>query len=319
MPYDSLTSRVDTAALVPEEVSRQMLDRVRGEVSAVLQMFRRVPVARNQVRFPVLSALPIAYWVNGDTGLKQTSEMAWTNKYLNIEEIAVIVPLPENVVMDLEDSGIDIWAEIRPDIEDAIGNTLDSAVFFGTNAPASFPTNINAAAVAAGNTATIGTATDAEGGIQDDLDVTIGQVEDDGFDPTGIVAKRSLRGLLRRARDTTGQRLSGLNADYTEYEGLRIAYPARGLWPTAVSTVRAFVGDFDEFVVGVRQDISFKVFDTGVITDAEGNIVFNLLQQDMVAVRFTFRAGWQVSNRINLDQPVEANRYPVSRLLAAAS
>lgn len=318
MPYDSLISRTDAAALVPEEVSRAMLGRIRGEISAALQLFTRVPVARSQVRFPILSALPIAYWVTGDTGLKQTSEMAWANKYLNIEELAVIVPLPENVVNDLDDSGVDIWAEIRPDIEDAIGNAFDTAVFFGINAPASFPTNVNAAAAAAGNTATIGTATTAAGGIQDDLDVLIGLVEDDGYDPTGIVAKRSLKGLLRRARDTQGQRLAGVNADYTEYEGLTIAYPARGLWPTAVSTVRAFVGDFSEFVAGVRQDISFKVFDTGVIQDNTGAIVYNLLQQDMVAVRFTFRAGWQVSNRINSDQPVEANRYPVGRLLAAA-
>lgn len=318
MPYDSLISRTDAAALVPEEVSREMLGRVRGEISAALQLFRRVPVAGSQVRFPVLSALPIAYWVTGDTGLKQTTEAAWANKYLNIEEIAVIVPLPANVVMDLESAGVDIWAEIRPDIEDAIGNAFDTAVFFGTNAPGTFPTNINAAALAAGNTATIGTSTAAQGGIQGDIDLVIGTVEDDGFDPTGIVAKRSLRGLLRRARDVNGNRLAGVNADYTQYEGLDIVYPARGLWPTAVSTVRAFVGDFSEFVAGVRQDIDFKVFDTGVIQDGAGVIVYNLLQQDMLAVRFTFRAGWQVSNRINLEQPTEANRYPVGRLLAAA-
>jgi hypothetical protein len=29
----------------------------------------------------------------------------------------------------------------------------------------------------------------------------------------------------------------------------------------------------------------------------------------------TFRTGWQVSNRINYDQPVEASRYPVGRLM----
>lgn len=317
MPYNDTLSRTDSAALVPEEVSNIMLGRIRGEISAALQLFRRVPIARSQVRFPILSALPIAYWVNGDVGLKQTSDLAWANKYLNVEEIAVIVPLPENVVMDLEGAGVDIWAEIRPDIEDAIGNTFDTAVWFGTNAPSSFPTNVNAAAVAAGNSTTIGTATTAQGGIQDDIDAAIGLVEDDGYDPTGIVAKRSVKGLLRRARTTQGERLTGVNADITEYEGLPISYPARGLWPTAGGTVRAFVGDFTEFVAGVRSDISFKVFDTGVIQDNTGAIVYNLLQQDMVAVRFTFRAGWQVSNRINLDQPVEANRYPVSRILAA--
>jgi len=319
--YDNLTSRTDSAALVPEQVARDMLGRVQQEISAVLRMFRNVPVTGSQTRFPILSALPIAYWVTGDTGLKQTTEMAWTNKYLNVEELAVLVPIPQNVFDDLQDSSanIDVWGEVRPEVEAAIGRALDSAVLFGTNAPGTFPTNVNAAAVAAGNTSTIGTAAQGAGGIQDDIDVAIGKVEDDGYDPNGIIAKRSLRGQLRRARDTTGQRLAGLNADYTQYEGLDISYPARGLWPTAVSTVRAFIGDFSEFVVGVRKDIKMDVFDTGVIQDASGDIVYNLLQQDMIAARFTFRAGWQVSNRINLDEPTEANRYPVARLLAAAS
>lgn len=318
MPYDNLTSRADAAALVPENVARDMLGRVRSERSAALQLFRNVPVVGAQTRFPVLSALPVAYWVTGDTGLKQTTEAAWANKYLNVEEIACIVPMPESVVDDLDASGVDVWEEVRPDIEEAIGVTLDTAVFFGTNAPASFPTNINAAAVAAGNTATIGTSTTAQGGIQGDLDTLIGLVEDDGFDPTGIVAARNIRGQLRRSRDTTGRRQDGVNADMTEYLGLAIAYVMRGLWPTDPSTVRAFVGDFSEFVIGVRQEIRFKLLTESVIQDATGAIVYNLAQQDMVAARFTFRAGWQVSNRINRDQPTEANRYPVGRLLAAA-
>lgn len=315
MPYNSLTSRADAAALIPEEVSRDMLGKIR-EQSAVLTMFRRIPVAGTQVRFPILSAMPVVYWVSGDTGLKQTSEAAWANKYLNVEELATIIPIPENVANDLDAAGVDVWEEIKPDLVEAVGRALDAAVFFGTNAPGTFPTNVNAAAAAAGNSVTEG-ATQAEGGIQDDIDEAIGLVEADGFDPTGIVAVRSLRGLLRRARNTLGDRLEGVNAQLTEYMGLSIAYPMRGLWATASGSPRAFVGDYTEFVVGVRQDISYKMLDQAVIQDASGNIVYNLAQQDMVALRLTFRAGWQVSNRINNDQAVEANRYPVARLITA--
>jgi HK97 family phage major capsid protein len=309
LPYNSLISRTDAAALIPEEVSKEMMGKIREE-SAVLTLFRRIPVAGTQVRFPILSALPIVYWVTGDTGLKQTTEAAWGNKFLNVEELATIVPIPESVAMDLDAAGIDVWEEIKPDLVEAVGRALDATVFFGTNAPTSFPTNISAAAAAAGNTFAE-TAAAAAGGFHDDIDVAIGMVETDGFDATGIVAARSARGRLRRARDANGQRLAGLNADLTEYEGLRIVYPMRGLFAAGI---RAFVGDFTEFVVGVRQDISYKVLTEAVIQDGAGAIVYNLAQQDMVALRLTFRAGWQVSNRINNDQAVEANRYPVARV-----
>jgi HK97 family phage major capsid protein len=315
LPYNSLISRTDAASLIPEEVSKEMMGKIREE-SAVLTLFRRVPVAGAQVRFPILSALPIAYWVTGDTGLKQTSEAAWSNKYLNIEELATIVPIPESVAMDLDAAGVDVWEEIKPDLIEAVGRALDAAVFFGTNAPASFPDDINAAALAAGNTHTEAAAATA-GGFHDDVDVAIGMVEADGFEPSGIVAARTARGRFRRARDADGQRLAGLNADLTEYEGIRIVYPMRGLFPTggAGANVRMFVGDFTEFVVGVRQDITYKLLTEAVIQDGAGVIVYNLAQQDMVALRLTFRAGWQVSNRLNNDQTVEANRYPVARLM----
>ena len=313
MAYNNIISRTDASGLIPEQWSREMLGHVRQQ-SAALTMFSRVPVARAQVRFPILSALPVAYWVNGDTGLKQTTEANWSNKYLNIEELACIVPIPQNV---FDDTDIDVWGELRPDIEEAIGRTLDATIFFGTNAPSSFPTDISTASAAAGNTVNEG-ATQANGGFQDDVDQVIGLVEADGYDPSGIVSARSAKGKFRRVRATTGERLDGMNDALTEYEGLPIMYPMRGLFPSGGSTntnVRMFVGDFTEFAIGVRQDLTYDVFREGVITDPTGAIIYNLMQQDMIALRVTFRAGWQVSNRINYDQPTEASRYPVGRLM----
>lgn len=312
MAYDNIVSRTDAAALIPEEVAREVIAGVREE-SAVLQLFRRVPVGRAQVRFPVLSALPTAYWVTGDTGLKQTTEANWANKFLNIEELAAIVPVPQNVVDDVD---YDIWGEIRPLLQEAIAGALDSAVFFGTNAPASFPTNLNAAAAAAGNVVVEGSAV-AAGGFQNDLDLAIETVEGDGFDYRGMFADRPIRGRLRRARNAQGDRLSGVNDQLTEYLGEQIVYGASGLWPSGASRPLAFPGDFSEFVVGVRQDISFTIATEGVIQDNTGAIVYNLFQQDMVAMRVTFRVGWQVSNRITRRQPTEANRYPVAVLRSA--
>lgn len=315
VPYDNLTSRTDVAALVPEDVSRSMLGKA-TESSAVLTMFRRIPVARNQTRFPILSALPVAYWVTGDTGMKQTTEVGWANKYLNIEEVATILPVPDSVVADME---VNVWDEAMPYLVEAVGRVVDSAVFFGVNAPASFPTNVSAAAAAAGNTLTEAAAATA-GGFFGDLDNLIGLVEADGFDVSGYVAARSARGRFRSARNAEGERLDAnrLDSGLASLDGSPIAYPMRGLFPVAGvagSNVRLFAGDWTEFVVGVRQDITLKVLDQAVIQDNTGTIIFNLAQQDMTALRLTFRIGWQVSNRINNDQPTEASRYPAARLM----
>ena len=314
MPYNSLVSRTDAAAMIPEEVSQLMLGNLQN-TSAVLSLGTPIPVARNQTRFPVLSALPTAYFVSGDTGLKQTTEAAWDNKYLNIEEIAAIVPIPEAV---LDDAGFDVWGSVRPLLENAIGRTLDAAVFFGTNAPAAWPDDIVTAAVAASNVVARGTNTQANGGLAADIVDLFGTVWADGYDVTGAVGNTTIRPRIMNARNVQGDRY-GDEISLTSLYGAEIAYPMRGQWPTGLSAAELIVGDFDNLVVGVRQDFTYKLITEGVITDAGGLVQYNLPQQDMVALRIVFRVGWEVANPINYDQGTEADRYPFAVLRSPAA
>ncbi|MEO1959799.1 MAG: phage major capsid protein, partial [Paracoccus sp. (in: a-proteobacteria)] len=81
MPYNNVIARGDTNE-VPDDLSTEIIQNATDQ-SAVMSLFRRANVSKRQNRFPVLAALPTAYWVNGDTGLKQTTQMAWANKMLN--------------------------------------------------------------------------------------------------------------------------------------------------------------------------------------------------------------------------------------------
>lgn len=312
MANDNIISRSDASALIPEEVSSEIIANLNNE-SAALTMFRRVTMSTSQIRMPVLAALPFAYWVNGDTGLKSTTEVNWENKFLNVEELAAIVPIPEAV---LEDTSYDVWGNVRPLLEEAIGIAVDQAVLFGINKPASWPNSIATAAAAApvGNTFVRGTHTAAEGGIAEDINGLFSTVEDDGFDVTGAVAHRKYRGFLRGARDAEGRRLDDVSP--TEAYGVAISYPARGQWPTGPSAVEMIAGDFTQGILGVRQDITYKVLDQAVITDPTGAIKFNLPQQDMVALRVVFRCAFEVSNGITYDQPDKTKRYPFATMLA---
>jgi HK97 family phage major capsid protein len=311
LPYDNLISRTEAGALIPEVVSDILLKNLQS-TSAALALSRRTTMSTAQTRMPVLSALPTAYFVNGDTGLKQTTEVNWANKFLNVEEIAAIVPIPENV---LDDASFDIWGTVRPLLEQAAGRTLDAAVFFGVNKPSSWPSDIATAAAAAGNITDRGTNNAAAGGLAGDISDLMATVEADGFAVTGMVTQRSYLGKFRQVRSTQGERLLDVDLNGQMVEGAKYQISMDGLWPTGSNSAELFAGDFSNSIVAVRKDFTYKILDQAVIQDNTGAIVFNLAQQDMVAVRLTFRVAWQVANVINYQEPTEADRYPFAVLL----
>lgn len=121
----NIVTRNDAAALIPEQISKEIIQSA-TESSTVLQLGKRLPnMTSNKTSMPVLDMLPVAYFVNGEPGTKQTTKQAWANKYIYAEEIAVIVPIPEAV---LDDADYDLWAEIKPRIAEAFGNKIDGAV-----------------------------------------------------------------------------------------------------------------------------------------------------------------------------------------------
>lgn len=281
-------------------------------LSAALTLFTRIDVPTNQTRFPVISALPTAYFVNGDTGQKQTTEAAWTNKYIDIQELAAIVPIPDAV---LHDASYDIFGAIRPLVENAIARSLDAAIFFGVNKPGPWPLDIASAAATAANTVTRGTATQAQGGVVEDINQLNGTLLADGYVPTAYVANPSFQVRLRSARSTQGQPLVDVNGTVNQIWGLPTTYPMIGLWPSGPAIAELFALQRENFVIGVNQDFTVTASNTAVIQDAAGVVQFNAFQQDMTMYRIVFRVGWQVSNPINYAQAVEANRFPAGVLV----
>lgn len=312
MSFNNITTRSDAGALIPEAVSSEIIQGV-PEASAVLRLGRRLPnMTRAQLRIPVLSSLITAGFVNGDTGLKATASAEWENKYINAEELAVIVPIPEKV---LDDADYDLWSEIRPRIIEAFGIAIDSAALFNTNAPSSWPTGLVAGAVAASNSVTYGTGADLYEDVMSENGV-IAKVEEDGYYVTGHIATMVMRSRLRGLRDANGQPLFMTNMQGTPswaLDGAPVEFPRNGAFDAA--TALMISGDFDQLVYAIRQDITYKMLSEAVIQDAGGNIIYNLAQQDMVALRVVMRLGWQIPNPINRLQPTEASRYPFAVLV----
>jgi hypothetical protein len=201
MPYNNIISRTDAAALIPVEISTEILQHV-AERNPIMQLAKRLPnMSAAQRRVPVVNALAQAYFVNGDTGLKQTSEVNWANRFIDAEEIAVIVPIPEAV---LDDASFDVWASVRPQIEEAISVAISQAVLFGTNIPASWTTNMGGAglfaiATAAGHVMSLANYADLYEAVLGEtaagVDGVYMAVEADGYMVNGNIAHPSVRGL----------------------------------------------------------------------------------------------------------------------------
>lgn len=310
-----IIDRAGAEALFPQDVAQNIIQGAVRE-SAVLSLGTRLPdMTTNQRRLPILESLPLAYFVNGEIGFKQYTNVAWGSKFIEAEEIAVIVPIPEAV---LDDADYDIFEQIQPLIRQAFGRTLDSAVLYGTNRPASWEPGIVPMALSAGNSVVEGTGADLYDDIMSENGV-ISIVEQDGFMVNGHIAAMQMAGRLRGLRDANGQPIFARSMqDENRYalDGSPIYFQQNGAFDATQSLLIS--GDFTNLVYAIRQDLTFKVLTEAVIQDpATGAIVYNLAQQDMVALRAVMRLGWQVPNPI--ENAANGNTiFPFSVLTPAA-
>ena len=290
----NITSRADAEAIIREQVISTIFQDAPKQ-STFMSLARKLPnMTSNQTRMRVLDFLPTAYWVDGDTGMKQTTRQAWDNVFIEAAELAVIVPIPEAV---LDDAEFDIFGEITPRVNEAIGQRVDSAIIFGVNRPRNWQNDIITLARQAGNNVAVSSSPDyynlllGEGGV-------ISKVEEDGYMATGALAAMTMRAKLRGIRSTDGSLIfkSDMQGS-TNYalDGAPMYFPQNGAYDSTIAQL--IVGDFKQAVYSIRQDVTVKILDQGVIQDpVTKEIEYNLAQQDMVALRIVFRMGWALPN-----------------------
>ena len=292
--------KTNVEALIDTQVANEIFEGVVKE-SKALSMFRRLPnMTSDKTKLRVLDSLPIAYFVDETTnnGRKNITKMAWDKKYINAEELAVIVPIKENVLNDIS---IDIWSEVKPRIVEAFGKKIDNAIFNGTDKPADWRAGLIPSIVTAGAEVTEGN------NLYSDINDVMTKVEESGYNVTGLLGGVGLKGKFRMLTDTTGQPIKG-----TEIDSLPKAFLDNGAWDKTKSILIA--GDFSQAVYAIRQDVTYKVLTEAVIQDpSSGDILYNLAQDDMVALRVVMRLGWEIPNPVNaLNETTK--RFPFANL-----
>ena len=293
-------TRNDVDALIETQVANEIFEGVVRQ-SKALSMFRRLPnMTSDKTKLRVLDSLPIAYFVDESTnnGRKNITKMAWDKKFINAAELAVIVPIKENV---LNDTSIDIWAEVKPRIIEAFGKKIDNAMFFGVDKPADWRAGLVPSVIA------VGAEVNETGHLYSDINDVMTKVEESGYEVNGLIGGVGLKGKFRMMTDTTGQPLQT-----TEIGSVKRNFMDNGVWDKTKSTLVA--GDFSQAVYSIRQDVTYKVLTEAVIQDpSDGSILYNLAQDDMVALRVVMRLGWEIPNPVNALNETQT-RFPFASL-----
>ena len=284
----NIIGRSDLAPqMIPDQEVTEIL-KMAPEQSVMLANAKRVQMSSQKYKQPVLATLPEAYWVDGDTGLKETTKADWQELTITAEELAVIVPIPDAVVSD---SKINLWGEIRPLLAEAIGLKVDKAAIFGEDKPSTWPDAIVTAATAAGNTV----ARTADTDLGENVAELGAKVAQQGYGINGFITKPGMQWELVGLRDGNGNPIytplaGGMNSGLYGY---KLNEVMNGSWDATAAELIAL--DWSKQLIGVRQDVTYEIFSEGVITDADGKVILNLMQQDSKALRVVFRVGYQVA------------------------
>jgi HK97 family phage major capsid protein len=301
--------RANAEALIPVEISNEIIKEV-PQASKLLPLMKRLPnMSASQKTIPITNALASAYFLNGETDSKKTSNAEWKKLTLTAEELAVIIPIPEAT---LADSAFNIWGEVKPQIVEALGIAIDQAILFGTNKPSSWPEAIVTQAAAKSHSVEIGTGVDVASDIIGEEGI-MAKVEADGYRVTGFIADTIMEPKLRDLRDKNNNPIyvPALTDQVPDsLVGRRIAYDNTSTFDTEKALM--VCGDFSKAVYSIRQDITYKVLTEAIIQNTDGSIAYNLAQQDMVALRCVMRLGVQIA--IPATRRKGVNGYPFAVL-----
>lgn len=297
-----ITDREKAESIIREQISDTILQDT-PKSSVFMSMATRLPnMTAGAETMPVLDLLPMVYTVEGDTGLKQTTRMGWDKVKIIAGEFATILPVPDAV---LADSKYDIFGQALPQINAALGAHIDKAIFTGDEKPLAWQNDIITAARQAGNNVSWSSASD----LYDKLlgeDGVWAKLEESGYSPNGAVSALKLKSRLRSLRDANGNPIYNTNMQgATPYaiDGIPLTFPVNGGFDTRAAQL--IVGDFSKAVYSIRQDVTVKILTESVIQDASGKIIYNLMQQDMTAIRVVMRMGWAIPNYAT---PLDPNR-----------
>ncbi len=192
-----------SAVLLPAEITAPIFAKT-SEQSVVMSLARRVPLSlAANTAIPVPMDIPVADWV-GEGGVKPASQVGVGVKQMTSKKLALLVPVSMEVA---ETNPGGLYDQLQQDLPTALSRAFDAAAISGLSLKTGAAGPFSDYAALSTNSVALGTASQANGGIYNDLVTAVGKVVDRGFEMTGWAADPRLRVDAMLATDTQGRPL----------------------------------------------------------------------------------------------------------------
>lgn len=265
---------------VPQEIAPGIMDEIaRG--SSILQLSEVKQMKSDTMKFQVWADKPGAYWV-GESARINTSKASWIFPEMHAKKIAVIIPVTKE---KLNDTTIDVFGELKPQIAEAFYTAIDKACLFGTASP--FEKNVLGVATAANNVITRNTQS-----LDLDISDVMAEIEDKNLDPNGFVGHYGIKKELRNLRDANGNQLAVLGMKENSLYDLPLAFSRNGAFDKAQAEL--LCGDWSKSIVGIREGIEFEILTEATLQSVtmEDSKPLSLAENDMIAIKATMRLAY---------------------------
>lgn len=265
---------------VPVEVATGIMGEI-AKGSSILQLSDVKSMKSDTMKFQVWADKPGAYWV-GESDRINTSKASWIFPEMVAKKIAVIIPVTRE---KLNDTTIDVFGELKPQIAEAFYTTIDKACLFGTDSP--FEKNVFKSATDANNFVTKDTQS-----LDLDISDVMGKVEDKNLDPNGFAGHYGLKRELRNLRDSNGNQLAVMGMKENSLYDLPLTFVRNGAFDKTKAEL--IVADWSKSIVGIREGIEFEILKEATlqsVTMSDGKPL-SLAENDMIAIKATMRLAY---------------------------
>lgn len=279
----------DNGAIIPPEEFIAEVSRLEEEYGVAARYANVRRTSNNSLR-GIKGGDDLEFVKTSELGLKSKQETSYEQFNLTHLEYTGIVPVSDTL---LEDSAIDLWADLTNRFARANAKRQDELVFTENDTDDDVYGILNATGTAQ---LSVGASIDAFDGTDgvDALNEMMYSVPSPSMANGRFYLHRTLLGRIQRMKDDDGRHIWQPGIDGGVSGTIwGMPYTLTEVMPslTEIEDGDPFLifGDLRNTILSMRVPMQTQFFNTGVITDSDGNVLLNLMQQDAQAIRARVR------------------------------